>query len=232
MRILALTHGPLVRAELYADVAREEGHELLEWEIVSRGRPPAGDHDAVMVFGGDMNVGEELAHPWLHDEYELLRGWAAAETPVLGVCLGAQTLAHALGGRVARAPEQLTGFYETELTDSGVEDPVLGVLPRRFSAFNGNAYAFTVPPGATELARTTELQAPQAFRAGACAWGVQFHPEVRREQVLRWWQDEELPRPLEELERELDANLAPWQELDRRLCRAFLSASRGTRPSG
>jgi GMP synthase (glutamine-hydrolysing) len=223
VRILSLNHGPLVRAEVFGDVVRDEGHELVEWEIVSQGRPPANAFDAVMVFGGDMNVGEELEHPWLHDEYELLQGWVAAGTPLLGVCLGAQTLAHALGGRVARAPRPLAGFYETELTEEGVADPVLGALPRTFEAFHTNAYAFAVPAGATELARGP---APQAFRAGQCAWGVQFHPEVRREQVLRWWAEDELPRPREELERELDEKLAGWQELGRRLCRAFLAAPR------
>jgi GMP synthase (glutamine-hydrolysing) len=222
MRILSVTHSPLARAELFGDVVRDEGHELVEWEIVSRGRPPANAFAAVMVFGGDMNVGEELAHPWLHDEYELLREWVAAGTPLLGVCLGAQTLAHALGGRVARVDEPLAGFYETELTDAGAADPVLGALPRRFEAFNGNAYAFEVPAHATELAQGP---VPQAFRAGERAWGVQFHPEVQRDQVLRWWQDEELPRPVEELRRELDAKIGGWQELGRRLCRAFLSAA-------
>jgi GMP synthase (glutamine-hydrolysing) len=223
VRVLSLNHGPLVRAELFGDVARDEGHELVEWEIVSQGRPSANAFDAVMVFGGDMNVGEEVEHPWLHDEYELLRGWVASGTPLLCVCLGAQTLAHALGARVARAPRLLTGFYETELTDEGAADPVLGVLPRRFEAFNSNAYTFEIPSGATELARG---DVSQAFRAGRRAWGVQFHPEVRREQVLRWWEEDELPRPVEELTRELDEKLAGWQALGRRLCSAFLAAAR------
>jgi len=224
MRVLSLTHGPLVRAELFGDVIRAEGHELVEWEIVTQGRPPDG-FEAVLVFGGDMNVGEELDHPWLHDEYELLRDWVAGETPLLGVCLGAQTLAHAAGARVARAPRTQIGFHGVELTGEGARDAVLGVLPRSFEALSGNAYAFEVPDGAVELATST--LSPQAFRLGGRAWGVQFHPEVRRDQVLRWWRDEErLPKPLPELERDLDEKLAGWQELGRKLCRAFLSAAR------
>jgi GMP synthase-like glutamine amidotransferase len=71
MRVLAITHGPSVRPELFGDVVVEAGHELVEWDIRTQGPPPDG-FDAVMVFGGDQNVGEEVEHPWLHDEYETL----------------------------------------------------------------------------------------------------------------------------------------------------------------
>jgi GMP synthase (glutamine-hydrolysing) len=222
MRVLAVTHGHDVGSELWGDVVRAEGHELVEWEITSQGSPPTG-FDAVLVLGGEMNVGDELRHPWLRDEYDLLRGWVASETPLMGVCLGAQTLAHAMGGAVGPVPSQLAGFYETELTDAGAEDPVLGALPRRFEALNANGRTFTVPDGAVQLARGP---VPQALRVGRRAWGVQFHPEVRRDQVLRWWSAEQsLPRPLAELEQELDEKLPAWQELGRRLCRAFLSVA-------
>jgi GMP synthase (glutamine-hydrolysing) len=224
LRVLSVTHGPLVRSELFGEVAHAEGHELVEWEIVSQGRPPSNGFDAVMVFGGDMNVGEELRHPWLHDEYDVLNEWIRAETPLLGVCLGAQTLAHAAGARVARTDRPQIGFQEVALTEAGERDPVLGALPACFEALNGNAYAFDVPPHGVELA--TGAVSSQAFRVGSRAWAVQFHPEVRREQVLAWWREEpELPKPLEELEHDLDRKLDRWQELGRRLCRAFLAAA-------
>lgn len=220
MRILAVIHGPLVRAELFADVAAEDGHQLVECDIRVESLPP-GRFDAVMVFGGDQNVGEETEHPWLHDEYDALRRWVDERTPLLGVCLGAQTLAHALGATVRSLTEELAGFYETELTPEGEADPVLGVLPRRFRSFNGNGYAFDVPAAGTLLARGP---IPQAFRVeGAPAWGVQFHPEIRRDQALAWWTDEQLPRPRAELAAELDAELPGWQEQGRALCRAFLA---------
>jgi GMP synthase (glutamine-hydrolysing) len=145
-------------------------------------------------------------------------------TPLLGVCLGAQTLAHALGARVFPVGETLAGFYDSELTDEGEADPVLGVLPRRFEALNANAYSFELPDGATELARGP---LPQAFRVGNSAWGVQFHPEARRHQLLEWFREEPtLPRPLEQLAAELDEKLGAWQEHGRRLCRAFLAVPR------
>jgi GMP synthase (glutamine-hydrolysing) len=223
MRVLAITHGPLVGPELFGDVVGEEGHELVQWDIRLKGAPPDGA-DAVMVFGGDQNVGEELEHPWLHEEYAALRRWVGEQRPLLGVCLGAQTLAYALGAAVEPvAGGALAGFYETKLTAAGVEDPVLGVLPRRFEALNANGYRFDVPTGAIALA---EGPTPQAFRVDGAAWGVQFHPEVRRDQVLQWFAEEpELPRSLEELTVELDEKLATWQEHGRRLCRAFLAAA-------
>jgi GMP synthase-like glutamine amidotransferase len=220
MRVLAITHGPTVRPELFGDVVVEEGHELVEWDIRLQGPPPDGA-DAVMVFGGDQNVGEELEHPWLRDEYEALRRLVADETPVFAVCLGAQTLARAFGAEVTRiGAAPLAGFYETTLTDDGVDDPVLGALPRSFDAFNANGYSFAWPARAVVLA---DGPVPQAFRIERRAWGVQFHPEVRRDQVLGWFRDEPtLPRTLAELERELDEKLPAWQELGRRLARAFL----------
>ena len=226
MRVLAVTHGPLVRPELFGEVISSEGHELVEWKLTTEPRP-AGDFEAALVLGGHQNVGEEVEHPWLETEYDLLRELVAAETPLFAICLGAQTLAHAFGARVAKLPAQQAGFVEVWLTEEGVSDPVLGVLPRRFEALVGNSYAFEVPAAGLELV-TSEVQ-PQAYRIGERAWAVQFHPEARRGQVLRWFEEDEesLPAPLAEIERELEAKIDGWHRLGRSLCLAFLAISPG-----
>jgi GMP synthase-like glutamine amidotransferase len=226
MRVLAVTHGPDVRPEVFADVIAEDGHELVEWDIRLRGAPASSDFDAVIVLGGDQNVGEELAHPWLHEEYDALRRWVDDGTPLLAICLGAQTLAHALGATVHRVGAPLSGFYASELTPAGEDDPVLGVLPQRFESFNANGYWFEIPPGAVELATGP---VPQAYRVNGSAWAVQFHPEIRRDQVLKWFvEDETVTRPLDEIADELDEKLPSWQEHGRAICRAFLAAARRT----
>ena len=136
---------------------------------------------AVILVGGDQNLGEELEHPWLHEEYDFLRRWAGDGTPLLGICLGAQTLAHALGADVGPIGTTLCGFYESALTSAGTDDPVLGVLPQRFDAFNVNGFTFDVPEGAVTLATGP---VPQAFRADgrACVYLV----ERTHRTVARW----------------------------------------------
>ena len=229
MRVLSVNHGELVRSELFGDVVREAGHELVEWQI-GAGPRPAGDFEAVLVLGGHMNVGEEAEHPWLEDEYELVRGLVASSTPLFAVCLGAQTLAHAFGAPVERLPERQAGFTEVTLTAPGASDSVVGVLPARFEALVGNAYGFAVPAAAVELA--TSPVGSQAYRIGEAAWGVQFHPEARRRQAMRWFESDEaaLPRPLPEIERELAAKIDDWHRLGRSLCVAFLDAAARAQP--
>ena len=224
MRVLALTHGKDVGTEVFGDVVRDAGHELVEWPISKRGAPRSNGFDAVLVLGGSMNVGEELEHSWLHAEYDLLRGWVADGTPLLGICLGAQTLAFAAGAPVTQLPAPQIGFLEAELTAEGRSDPVLGVLPERFPALYGNAYRFDVPPGGVELARGDGRA--QAYRLGERAWAVQFHPEARRDQVLDWWRAEpELPKALDDLAADLDAEIGRWHDRGRALCLAFLDAA-------
>src|SRR5262249_31930304 len=108
----------------------------------------------------------------------LLRG-----RPVLGICLGSQLLAAALGAEVAPAGHKEIGFYRVRLLPAAREDGLLSGAPESFVAFHWHGDAFALPSGAVPLASTT-LTPVQAFRSGARAWGIQFHLEVD-EEVLR-----------------------------------------------
>jgi GMP synthase-like glutamine amidotransferase len=234
MRVLSLTHGPLVRAELFADVTTDEGHELEEWSVVDAPHPPRplDEYDAVLTFGGAMNVDQEREHPWLVDEDAMIRKLVADGVPLFGVCLGSQLLAKAAGGKVGPLPAPENGFVDVELTPAARDDIVFSQLPERFAALNLHRYAFEVPESAVELASSTVCT--QALRVGECAWGVQFHPEVRREQVEAWLAQDPERMPASERERvrrELADGIDAWSDFGAELCRSFLAAAERLTPA-
>jgi GMP synthase-like glutamine amidotransferase len=216
MNVLAVVHGDDAPPGSFGDVVRERGHSLDAWAIDSKPRRPLTEHDAVMLFGGAMHADQEAHHPWLRDEDAFIRGLLERGTPLLGVCLGAQLVAKAAGARVAPATEPEIGWCEVERTG---DDPVLDVLPQRFPSFQWHYYAFEIPSGGRELARSPVC--PQAFRLGEAAWGVQFHPEVTREIVARWVDESPDDAPAG-LPAETDERIDEWVKLGRALCGAFL----------
>jgi GMP synthase-like glutamine amidotransferase len=146
--------------------------------------PEAGAHDGLVVLGGEQSALDDAIHPYLPRLAALMRAAEAAGRPVLGICLGAQILARAFGGRnlLGAAPE--FGWLPVTLTEAGAADPVLGAVPRDFRSFQWHADSFTLPPGALRLA--TGAVENQAFRIGRVAWGMQFHFEANRAVVADW----------------------------------------------
>ena len=221
MRVLAITHGPSDVPGVFEDAVRAAGHELVERQLPVDG-VPADDADAILVLGGAMHPDEEERHGWLRPELRYLEQQLERATPMLGVCLGSQLIARAAGARVFRAVEPEVGWLPVEVTEAGTADSVASALPPRFDAFQWHHYTHDLPESAVELARSPVCT--QAFRLGR-AWGVQFHPEVRAEQVESWLaedpDDVADPAALRAATRE---RIAAWNELGRRLCSAFLRA--------
>src|SRR3954454_9294928 len=165
-----------------AEQIRAAGLELVERDL-KRGEPlpDAGEADAILSLGGDQSV-SDIAH------YDYLQAEAERGTPILGVCLGGQLLAHALGGKVERLPQRIVAWAEVEKLPAAEGDPVIGPLPNPVRALHWNEDGFTVPPGAVELL-TRATEAGEAFRWGQNAWGIQFHPEADEEALEGWYSD-------------------------------------------
>jgi GMP synthase-like glutamine amidotransferase len=171
------------------DPIRSAGLEVVERDL-KRGEPlpEPGEADAILSLGGDQSVRDIEQYDYLQAEAELLREEAERGTPILGVCLGGQLLAHALGGSVERLPRRIVAWAEVEKLPAAEGDPVVGGLPSPVRALHWNEDGFTVPPGAVELlSRATE--GGEAFRWGESAWGIQFHPEADAEALEGWYSD-------------------------------------------
>jgi GMP synthase (glutamine-hydrolysing) len=169
------------------EALRAAGLELSEHRL--RDGEPLPDLDGidgVLSLGGEQSVLDIDRDPMLTAEAAFLREAVERGIPTLGVCLGAQLLAHALGGRVVRLPRQLIEWAPIESLPAAAGDPVIGALPEGAVALHWNEDGFEPPPGSVELLRRPGLTA-EAFRYGDSTWGVQFHPEVHDEGLDSWY---------------------------------------------
>src|SRR5262245_6380532 len=149
MRVLAIVQEADAGPGVFAEAVAARGHELDEWLIGDGGDPPDDPHgyDAAMAFGGSMNVDQEGEHPWLGDQKGLLRALLLTDVPLLAVCLGAQLLAEAAGEEPRRAARPEIGWHPVELTVGGRQDPLIGVLPTAFNAFQWHSYEMGLDDG-------------------------------------------------------------------------------------
>ncbi|MDP2872091.1 MAG: type 1 glutamine amidotransferase [Bacillota bacterium] len=185
--------------------------------------PAADSWHPLIVLGGVMGVHDAGRHPFLAAEIDHLREAAVAGVPILGICLGGQLLAAALGARVAPGTRGERGCCPITLTAEGEGDPLFAGIPGQFAAIELHNDSFDLPEGATHLASSAGCLY-QAFRFGRAAYGLQFHPEVD-EQTLSYWMR---MAPMEEQTRTsyltaFRAYFHTWQSVHRRLLSNFLA---------
>jgi GMP synthase-like glutamine amidotransferase len=187
-RALVLQHHPDEDPGALGPLLTAAGLDITTVELDENELIPALDgFDLLLVMGGPMDVWQEAQHPWLVAEKAAIRHWVTElGRPYLGVCLGHQLLADALGGTVGLMDDPEIGVVTIALTPEGRADPVFGELPETLLGLQWHGAAVVqLPEGAVALAGNDHC-AVQALRVGSCAWGVQFHVEVESSTIPKW----------------------------------------------
>jgi GMP synthase (glutamine-hydrolysing) len=177
--VFAVQHAPCETPGLIADVLQANGVALEYLRPFKGDRIPRrmGAHAGLVVVGGPMGVYEQQEHPFLRQEIRLIQDAVSEHRPILGVCLGSQLLAAALGAPVTRGKQKEIGWHPVTLGRAAAHDVLWRGLPESFVAYHWHGDVFELPLAATPLA-WSKLTDCQAFRHGDSAYGFLFHLEV------------------------------------------------------
>jgi len=163
----------------------------IQWDAVELDAgapiPDLNDYDCLWVMGGPMDVWDIEENPWLVAEKAAIRTWVRdMQKPYLGLCLGHQLLADALGGTCGpqRPPE--VGIFDIELTDDGAMDPLFAGLPCKQKCLQWHSVRVAQAPEDATILASSPLCPIQAMRVGANAWSMQYHVEVEPDTVDNW----------------------------------------------
>lgn len=165
--------------------------------------PNLDGYDGLIVLGGPMNVDEVEDYPNLRTEVKLIQDAVSREMPILGICLGSQLLAKALGAKVRKNSEKEIGWYELSPTKDGESDPLISNFTNLEKIFQWHGDTFELPRGAKLLA-SSPLCTNQAFRFADNVYGFQFHLEVDKPMIERWLNVPENKKEIEDLQGKID----------------------------
>ena len=155
------------------------GYQITRSQLFASPALPGVDEiDLLIVMGGPMSVNDEAEFPWLVPEKTFIREFIASGRPVLGICLGAQLIANALGARVYRNSMKEIGWFPIQAV--ATEETNMFTFPASMEVFHWHGETFDLPPGATRLARSAACE-NQAFQIGRSVIGLQFHLETTPE---------------------------------------------------
>lgn len=178
--------------------------KYVNFERYPDAEPSLEGYEGLIVLGGPMNVGEVEEYPFLETEVRLIKEAIERDFPILGVCLGSQLLAKALGSRVTKNSEKEIGWYDVSPSEEGMSDTLLSHFSGVEKIFQWHGDTFELPDGAVRLA-SSPLCRNQAFRLEDKIYGFQFHLEVDEPMIERWL---EVPANREEIE-ELKGKIDP-----------------------
>ncbi len=194
-----------------AEILREHNIICETVEVEKTPLPDPSQYQAIVVLGGPQHLYADTHLEYIALEQELLRLAVAQDIPTLGICLGGQLLASALGARVYLHERAEIGFYRIPLTMAGQQDQLFAGLPGHQLAFHWHADVFDLPANALLLA-SNENAPHQAFRYGKRAYGLQFHIELNAEIATTWLTDPVCAREISETLRDANAPARIAQE--------------------
>lgn len=176
-------HPGSLRAHLAADGVSWTAVELDDGEPI----PDLDGFDALWVMGGPMDVWDVVEHPWLVEEKRAIRRWVRElDRPFLGLCLGHQLLADALGGTCGPQDPPEIGVLDVELTETGRQDPIFAGMAPRQRALQWHSVEVAQPPEDAVVLASSPACPVQAMRVGRHAWSMQYHVEVESDTVANW----------------------------------------------
>jgi GMP synthase (glutamine-hydrolysing) len=191
MAIVVFQHGEHVGPGRFGVTLRDHGFALdirrVDLPASAGGRPVPTDYDnvdGILALGGEQNVGDP--YPWLEQEAAYIKGAHERQLPVIGICLGSQLIAHALGGQVGPMAAPEVGFHDVMLNPTGQVEPLLGGMAWNSPQFCSHGYEVKqLPAGATLLASSKACKV-QIYKAGIRTIGIQYHPECDRVSIRRF----------------------------------------------
>lgn len=177
--------------------------KYVNFERDPEGQPSLDKYNGLIVLGGHMGVYEAEKYLHIKTELKLIEEALKKEIPILGICLGAQLLAHVLGSPVRKHTQKEVGWCDITLTEEGIKDPLFKHFSPTEKIFQLHGDTFDIPASATHLAHST-ICPSQAFRYGDKVYGLQFHLEADAPMIERWMNN---PRNQQELFREENCSM-------------------------